>query len=321
MIEVQLPEAQPGAMQLLRRSLAKDKLAQCYLFAGPPGVGKLQAAHWLAAEAMRLGPEALSHAADFRLLRPAEGKRHLAVDSLRQDLLPFVRHAPWHAPCAFVVIPDADEALPSHQPASANLLLKSLEEPRRGVHFILVSAAPLRLLATLRSRAVTVRFQRLPAPQLQALLRARGVSAATVDICVALSDGSATRALALAESDAKTLTEVRAQLCALEAALSARDLSALLRLAASCSELETPGLWLDVLEAQLLGRARAACGGTGGALDRVDWTGANVSALAPLSVDVGHAIQALRARLAGPASAQLAWEAFFMQLYRLSACA
>ena len=70
-----------------------------------------------------------------------------------------------------VLIQPADRLHPS----AANALLKTLEEPRPGTTFILVSDRPQRLPATVRSRCFRVDFL---APQPQAAtewLRAKGI--------------------------------------------------------------------------------------------------------------------------------------------------
>src|SRR5207249_12162345 len=74
---------------------------------------------------------------------------------------------------------------------AANALLKTLEEPPAGTHFILVSAAPERLPITVRSRCQRVRFVPLAAAQVASWLeRERGFAAADAHVVAALSGGS-----------------------------------------------------------------------------------------------------------------------------------
>ena len=56
--------------------------------------------------------------------------------------------------------------------AAANALLKFLEEPPRGVVMILTTATPGRLLPTIRSRTVEVRFSLLSKSQVRQVLGA-----------------------------------------------------------------------------------------------------------------------------------------------------
>ncbi|MCZ7678209.1 MAG: hypothetical protein M5U28_05320 [Sandaracinaceae bacterium] len=57
-------------------------------------------------------------------------------------MLPFAQFAPFEARAAFVIFPEADVSFPEQPPESANALLKTLEEPRPGVHFVLLSERP-----------------------------------------------------------------------------------------------------------------------------------------------------------------------------------
>lgn len=57
---------------------------------------------------------------------------------------------------------------------AANALLKSLEEPPQGTHFILVTHRPSRLLPTIRSRCRVMRFSPLSQAQLTSMLGAQG---------------------------------------------------------------------------------------------------------------------------------------------------
>jgi DNA polymerase-3 subunit delta' len=119
------------------------------------------------------------------------------------------------------IVRDAEELTIS----AANALLKTLEEPRPGVHFVLLSSRPNRLLDTIRSRTLPVRFGPLPVPVLESILQARG---RPIDL-VALADGSASRALALADDEQRAaLLEF---VSSVDKALQSADLRAGLELA------------------------------------------------------------------------------------------
>ena len=149
MLTLDAIEAQGSAVAALRRAIARDRVASAYLFEGPSGVGKEQAALGFAAEA--IGPGGADAAQlreriagdkhpDVRVFRPRdEGKRNIPVDFVRDEILPVARYAPFESARAFLVFPDADVSFPMEQPAAANALLKTLEEPRRGVTFILLA--------------------------------------------------------------------------------------------------------------------------------------------------------------------------------------
>jgi DNA polymerase-3 subunit delta' len=91
--------------------------------------------------------------------------------------------------------------LPNNHPESANALLKTLEEPRPGVHFLLLSERPERLLITIRSRCQRIRFGRLPPSALETVLARAGFEG-DCTAAIALAEGRADRALALAAKGA-----------------------------------------------------------------------------------------------------------------------
>jgi len=78
-----------------------------------------------------------------------------------------------------IVLIDAADDL---ETASANALLKSLEEPPAGTIFILISHAPGRLLPTIRSRCRVLRFSRLEDAVLRQALAAALPDAGTEEI-------------------------------------------------------------------------------------------------------------------------------------------
>jgi DNA polymerase-3 subunit delta' len=198
-------KGQAAAVAVLERTLATGRLSTAYLFEGPSGVGKERAAMAFAAEAIAAGRPGIAERAlagghpDLRVFRPREeGKGNIKVDFVRSEILPFAQYAPFEASEAFLVFPDADVSFPESQPESANALLKTLEEPRRGVHFLLVASRADRLLPTIRSRAQRLRFERLSPAILDAILEAEGVAPGDRGPAIALAEGRADRALALA---------------------------------------------------------------------------------------------------------------------------
>ena len=205
---------QPGAVDVLERAIAGGRVASSYLFEGPGGVGKQRAA--LALAKAVIGADAAlaqridggSHP-DVRVFPPREeGRRNIQVDTLRQEILPIAQFAPFEARAAFLIFPEADVSFPEHPPESANALLKTLEEPRPDVHFVLLSERPDRLLPTIRSRCQRVRFGRLSPELLRAILAERDVPEEARDPSIALADGRADRAIALADGEAVELLEV-----------------------------------------------------------------------------------------------------------------
>ncbi len=201
--------AQDGAVQALLRAREHGRVASAYLFDGPSGVGKELTALSFATDVVAGGDphtvdriETGAHP-DVRVFRPRdEGKRNIQVEVLRNEILPLAQFAPFEAASTFFIFPEADVSFPGFQPEAANALLKTLEEPRANVHFILTSERADSLLPTIRSRCQRLRFGRLPSAVLRDILRKEGVPEQAVDPAIALSAGRADVALALAHEDA-----------------------------------------------------------------------------------------------------------------------
>ncbi|MFO0680791.1 MAG: AAA family ATPase [Sandaracinus sp.] len=198
--------AQDHAVGILRAALARGKLASAYLFEGPSGVGKSLAAEALARTVVAAGSTEVDRRIaqgahpDVRLFRPRdEGDRNLQVSVVRGEVLPFAQFAPFEATHAFLIFPEADVSFPESHPEAANAMLKTIEEPRPGVHFVLLAERPDRLLATIRSRCQRVRFSRLPDDVVEGILAERGVAPEARQAAVALAGGRADLALTLAE--------------------------------------------------------------------------------------------------------------------------
>ena len=149
---------------------------------------------------------------DVRVFRPRdEGRRNIPVDQLRQQILPVAQFAPFEASAAFLIFPEADVSFPEHPPESANAILKTLEEPRPGVHFLLLSERPDRLLPTIRSRCQRVRFSRLP-PSCSSASSRIGASSRAPGGPPSRSPTGAPTARALAEGGADELLEAALEL-------------------------------------------------------------------------------------------------------------
>jgi DNA polymerase-3 subunit delta' len=213
---------QDRAVEQFAAAWASHKLHHAWLLAGPKGVGKASFANAAARHvlAKAAGPpfnargidtpgdhpivklvEAGSHPDMRRLERLVNEKtgnlaRNISVDQVRSlselfDLSPAM--SPWRV----AVIDTVDEL----EPSGANALLKMLEEPPPNSLFFLVSHAPGRLLPTIRSRCRRLDFQKLDDDAMTPILEteAPDVSAVERQKIIAMSSGSAGRALAFAE--------------------------------------------------------------------------------------------------------------------------
>jgi DNA polymerase III delta prime subunit len=94
---------------------------------------------------------------------------------------------------------------------AANALLKFFEEPPRGVVLLLTSSSPGRLLTTIRSRLIELRFPTLSHAQVKEILRKMGQDAERAELGASLGQGSVTRALAALGDDEESLRAKVAQ--------------------------------------------------------------------------------------------------------------
>ena len=196
---------QDQAVSALRRASRTGRIASAYLFFGPSGVGKERAA--LAMARQVLGPASWPRITsgnhpDVRVYRPRdEGHRNIRVDFLREEILRHAEFAPFEGNHSFLIFPEADVSFPEQHPESGNALLKTLEEPKPRVTFVLLAERPQRLLPTIRSRAQPLRFQRLSASVVESILERDGIDPEARRIAAALSGGRADRARWFAEED------------------------------------------------------------------------------------------------------------------------
>ena len=79
---------------------------------------------------------------------------------------------------------------------AANALLKFFEEPPRGVVLLLTTSTPGRLLTTIRSRLIELRFPTLSQAQVRQILLAMDYDEEQAQLGASLGQGSVTRAIA-----------------------------------------------------------------------------------------------------------------------------
>ncbi len=91
---------------------------------------------------------------DYHILQPDEGKKSIGIKQVQSLLEVLLRSAD----TARTVIVDSLEAL---TPEAANTLLKTLEEPRPGIFFVLLAHQLTAVLPTIRSRCRLVPMQPL----------------------------------------------------------------------------------------------------------------------------------------------------------------
>jgi DNA polymerase-3 subunit delta' len=198
-------EDQPQARLALEAALRGGALTHAYLFHGPPGTGKREAARAFAAALIGEGA-ADAEDTERRVLAGVHpdltwveprGAHDVLVDDVRTQVVRQSALRPFEAERRVFVIVEADRM----NDESQNALLKTLEEPASFAHIVLVSSAPGRLLPTIVSRLQGIRFGPVPAARIAESLEREGVDARMALACARLSGGNGERARYLASPE------------------------------------------------------------------------------------------------------------------------
>lgn len=227
---------QDRALRSLGSAMEQDRLHHGYRFEGPDGVGKELTALGLAKvlnctsgltttlEASREQGEVTlpdfcdkclpcrkieaGNHPDVRLLTREKNKATITIGQIR-ELHGYVLYPPSEGKAKVVILRDADRVTEE----AANAFLKMLEEPPPRLHFFLVTSRPHRLLPTIMSRTIPVRFSPLSTQDMidvlgEILPDRRGEELAQV---AAMAGGSVAAAVAhVSESFRETLDQVMA---------------------------------------------------------------------------------------------------------------
>ena len=192
----------------LKKFVTEKNFPHAILFSGVEGIGKRTIAEICAAALICENPRdgepcgtcdscklmaANSHP-DFYVVEPEDTKttRNIKISQIR-DLQKSISLKPNMADRRVVIVDGAEFM---NKPA-ANCILKSLEEPPGQTIFILVTANRSGLLLTIRSRCVTINFDKLTSAQIQEALIKFGVDDFKAQKLSIIADGSLGRALTL----------------------------------------------------------------------------------------------------------------------------
>jgi DNA polymerase-3 subunit delta' len=198
------------AQEMLLRAIARGQLHHAIMLVGPRGIGKATLARALACAllcnvAPGLGCEGSScgicsrvlagNHPDVDWLLPEGAAGQIPIDAARACHLR-QQNAPYEGR-SYVIVIDPADAL---NEASGNALLKAIEEPRPGVHFVLLATNMQAVLPTILSRSLPIRLGRLSDEEVGAIVRAKApeLSEERRRMAVLLAEGSAGVALDLA---------------------------------------------------------------------------------------------------------------------------
>ena len=261
--------------QLLQRILEEGRVPGAFLFSGVEGIGKklfaLEIAKALNCRSprgveacdqcpscLRIGvfnyPESRetedlrkiiwTNHPDVGMVQPPSRFFHVTqMRALERE----ANYRPFEGKVRVLLIDDAHKL----NDASSNALLKTLEEPPRTSHLILITSQRAALLATIRSRCQPVRFSPLTSDEIeQHLLKNKLAPAAEIRLLARYANGSMARALA---EDVQTYKQQRDWVLEILSAVSlTKDREFFLRAAEQLSDArhkEDYESSLDVLEA------------------------------------------------------------------------
>lgn len=232
---------QPAVERALTGARDQNRLSRSYLLVGPDGVGKWPAAMWLAKCLLCSEPTlsqrpcgvcdscrrvdstthpdchvlfpvrksaaeddteaflSAKHADPFAVVR-FSSRAIVAIDRVR-ELVTELNKTSVEGGAKVAILFGADQMDKDSQTG----LLKSIEEPPPGVHFVLTAADSERIFPTMRSRCQMIRFAPVAATVISNRLQAEyGLAAEQADLIAALSGGGWGTALSLATEDAET---------------------------------------------------------------------------------------------------------------------
>lgn len=155
----------------LSKVILNHTLPHAILFSGPSGIGKSLFAKALAAcllQTTKHKIDAELHP-DFHSLRPESKSGLHSIDSLRA-LIDEVHSAPFESSGKVFLIYDAERM----QTASANALLKTLEEPNPDTTLILLTEHPNEVIPTIRSRCGFLAFKSISEDEIASFLKEKG---------------------------------------------------------------------------------------------------------------------------------------------------
>ncbi|WP_276915790.1 ATP-binding protein [Parvibacter caecicola] len=198
---------QPQVREFLRATTANDRISHAYLFAGPAGSNKTQAAYAFAqailcpkgAKGPRGGRCGACDACDKVMRRKHPDVRYFAPEGANGYLIEQMREmvtdasmAPIQAKKKVYIIDRVDQLGTS----AANAFLKTLEEPPGNVVFILLGRTCDGVLPTILSRCQVVPFRHIPASEAAGIVAQNtGASLLHARIAIEACGGSISRAI------------------------------------------------------------------------------------------------------------------------------
>jgi len=216
---------QGDAEHSLNEAIASGRLHHAWIISGVEGIGKATLAYRFARRLLAGTGQGLQMAPDHPVFRRVAAKTHadlltverefdekkkrwkkqISAESVR-GIPGFLRLTPAEGGARVVIVDGAEDL----NAASANALLKILEEPPARAVLILVTSAPGRLLPTLRSRCRQLKLLPLEDTAMEKTLTSIGKSVPREELqrLLRLSQGAPGRALMLLDEGGLKLADL-----------------------------------------------------------------------------------------------------------------
>ncbi|MFA6304776.1 MAG: AAA family ATPase [Patescibacteria group bacterium] len=180
-------------IKFLQQSLDSHKLAQAYLFYGPPNLGKTKVAE---AFAERLLGQGLMQAVDFYKLECLPDKKDISIEQVR-DWRRSLTLKGFNDAIKVGIIYEAERL----NNESSSALLKTLEEPTSKTVIIILTSDRQALLSTIASRSQLIKFAPLPLPDLYKFIVQKTGDPAKAKQIIGLSGGRTGLAVQMCEDE------------------------------------------------------------------------------------------------------------------------
>ncbi|MEW1784864.1 DNA polymerase III subunit delta', partial [Arthrobacter sp. NPDC080086] len=174
-------QGQPAVVDQLRQAAEGEGLTHAWLFTGPPGSGRSNAAKAFAA-ALNCDQDDITRrgCGQCHACQTIVGETHSDVTFVRtekvtitideaRELVSTAGNRPSSARWRIIVVEDADRMAER----TTNVLLKAIEEPTPRTIWMLCAPSPADVLVTIRSRCRPVALRLPPAADVAALLVSR----------------------------------------------------------------------------------------------------------------------------------------------------
>jgi DNA polymerase-3 subunit delta' len=197
---------QDRQIEIIKRAIENNRIPHAYLFLGGEGVGKRYTALTLA-KALNCCAEPTDSCDECDSCRKIINGNHpdvtvvepegnsIKVNQIR-EIQRVLKYKPYEGKKKVCIIPNAEKM----NPAAANSILKTLEEPSPDIVVILITTSPHLLLSTINSRCQKLKFQPLTNDLISKIIKEKLGKDEDVSLKIAsLASGSLNRAYELSE--------------------------------------------------------------------------------------------------------------------------